>query len=191
MRRCDPASRDMKHEWSPEHEIFNGDGKARCLSFCRACGLLHISHVNYRTRRSAEIYAMTSHNADTIVHVEEPSCIPDRKRRTLPKPKHQPPPSTQLLLDAEQIEIALLEREVSFEQWRDLSGAQRMVHLSKYIDGARTNLYGPVPRTHCGELLHEITWTTVDLVKEANRRLWRDGDAICVACIEKTRRRDR
>jgi hypothetical protein len=180
----------MKHDWSDDHEILNDDGRARCLSFCHACGLIHISHVNYSTRRSAELYAMPTHNADTIVLVEQPACVPDRKRRT---PRRRAPDlgARVALLDAEQIEIALLEREVSFEQWRDLSGAQRMVHLSKYLDGARTNLYGPVPSTHCGVPLEGVSWTTIDLAHEPTPRWWRDGDAICVPCIGKTRRRDR
>jgi hypothetical protein len=181
----------MKHEWSEAKPVYTNqeEGRARFLSFCYACGLLRLDAHSSRTGRTSVLFSMTG-KGDTAISVEEPSCVPVANRRTL-RARSKRAPAKEHAAALEQLEIVLLEREISFEQWRDLSGAQREVHIGRYLDGAKSNLYGPYPRTWCGVLLEDVTWSTIDLVREPTPRLWRDGDAVCVACIGETRRRDR
>lgn len=186
----------MKHEWSEKKCIYSNEpeGRARFLRFCYACGLLELNAYSARTRRTSTLYGMTQKApGETITHADdEPACLPSPLRRTKRERKAGLPwVQRDHTAELEQLSIILLERELPFEQYRDLSGAQREVHISHYIDGAKTNLYGPMPSTNCGKPLEEVTWATLDLVKQPTPRLWRDGDAVCVECIGKTRPRDR
>lgn len=119
----------MKHEWSESRAIYTNEeeGRARFLRYCLACGLLKLDAYSTRTRRSAVLFAMTG-KGDTEVHVEEPTCVPVASRRTL-RARSKRAPHRDYSAEFEQLEIFLLERAITFEQWQDISGEIGRAHV--------------------------------------------------------------